>query len=485
MADQQLTAAMSAVAVNDPPSTPRPDSPLPRELRDQVYGYLLDNKYTRVKRTFKPISMQALSDRGSKADHFHTNILAVNRAINDEAEKLLHERNIFIVASYQCPLLSKQIRDQVYVPIVTERHVCRMRHHSLRIQFKVQGFTSCLAADGNFLNDKSPDRTDSAIFLVDHMEKFGNLLKMRFTTSPNQSVEIDALDGSSTPKIVKRPAPVSHDLKPPRLLLDLRETKFRTMDRSLQSQLLAPFSGAPSHSPKISFTGSIRDLQETIRIQKTIGSSLVCTDAMSWTLPELRAAIHDVAYDALQYDDEQLALALYLSTQQYLQELHGEHFRLNSLRSDYWRKLFCSSKVLQFQAFVSAGWIKLRMRMAEGFGGIITQYVEPYFKDDCELSQIERAGVLPFNLRKDKLEMVPFELQAHACLLLILADLYFDRPGVPPSRQTVGEAVNMLASYGDEFPHINHDRKILAHASRQTDVLTEAHRLSINAVLPC
>ena len=50
MAEQQITTALSNMSVNNPKPGLTIFS-LPRELRDKIYGYLLDSKYTRVKRS--------------------------------------------------------------------------------------------------------------------------------------------------------------------------------------------------------------------------------------------------------------------------------------------------------------------------------------------------------------------------------------------------------------------------------------------------
>ena len=69
----------------------RPNFPLPRELRDQIYQYLLHSDYTRVERKWKdPNATGETNDLFERKDYrFHTNILAVNHAIHDEAQDYL------------------------------------------------------------------------------------------------------------------------------------------------------------------------------------------------------------------------------------------------------------------------------------------------------------------------------------------------------------------------------------------------------------
>lgn len=130
MANVQFTAEPSALAQK------LPNFPLPRELRDQIYGYLLDSDHTRVKRTYEKKEHKSATRNnrtGPRAYHFHTNLLAVNRVIHDETEKLLYKRNMFVVISYQLPSLNKTGAGLFTVPVVSRTQVGSMQYHSLRI----------------------------------------------------------------------------------------------------------------------------------------------------------------------------------------------------------------------------------------------------------------------------------------------------------------------------------------------------------------
>lgn len=114
-----------------------PNLPIPRELRDQIYGYLLDSAYTRVTRY--PDGFDDTKDSfTSQSYKFHTQILAVNRAIHDEAEEYLYKNNIFIVASFDWPnFIQEQQRgaviEMMWSRFVSAKHVAKMRHHKVRI----------------------------------------------------------------------------------------------------------------------------------------------------------------------------------------------------------------------------------------------------------------------------------------------------------------------------------------------------------------
>lgn len=88
--DEQL-AVKPSHAHDSAIETPRANFPLPRELRDHIYSYLLDAKHTRIKR----------ARIGDRAYTFHTSILGVNREVHDEAEEYLYKHNVFVVISHQ------------------------------------------------------------------------------------------------------------------------------------------------------------------------------------------------------------------------------------------------------------------------------------------------------------------------------------------------------------------------------------------------
>lgn len=75
-------AAVSNMAGLTVASRKRPNFPLPRDLRDHIYQYLLHSDYTRAERKW----VHTLADESDgnferQGYKFQTNILAVNRAM--------------------------------------------------------------------------------------------------------------------------------------------------------------------------------------------------------------------------------------------------------------------------------------------------------------------------------------------------------------------------------------------------------------------
>ncbi|KAK4544794.1 hypothetical protein LTR36_004043 [Oleoguttula mirabilis] len=124
---------------------PRATFPVPIELRDHIYSFLLDHEKTRA----QPYHTRPQNERGTQSEvnlrdksvahtyRFHTNILAVNKTINEEAKQELHRSNVFVVVSWVWPNLGS-ILHAFDVPIVTERQavIARFDHCALRLHLR-------------------------------------------------------------------------------------------------------------------------------------------------------------------------------------------------------------------------------------------------------------------------------------------------------------------------------------------------------------
>ncbi|KAK5704581.1 hypothetical protein LTR17_021777 [Elasticomyces elasticus] len=137
---------------------------LPRELRDQIYGYLLLHEYTRAP-PYHTRDNATHNDHSKKDDRvkstvrtfrFHVNLLRTNRAINNEAAHTL-ALNRFVVVSAKW-LQLRTLKHLHGLPIVCEdpAAVAKFSHHIMRVHTQsgykedhVEGMTSfvIVAAD--------------------------------------------------------------------------------------------------------------------------------------------------------------------------------------------------------------------------------------------------------------------------------------------------------------------------------------------------
>lgn len=81
MTTNQTIAALSIMSDNS--HAPRANFPLPRELRDLIYGHLLDSVNAREVRLK---GSRDSRERAGKGYHFCTNVLLVNKAIHAEGQ---------------------------------------------------------------------------------------------------------------------------------------------------------------------------------------------------------------------------------------------------------------------------------------------------------------------------------------------------------------------------------------------------------------
>jgi hypothetical protein len=285
-----------------------PNFPLPRELRDMIYEYLLDGDYTRIQRTCYEVNQQQNLDgnrTGPKAYHFHTNILAVNHAIHKEAEEVLYKRNTFVVVSYQWPSFGKERGGTYWVPIVSNEHVARMKLHSLRIH----------VSSGSQTQEGASAPVESYIILARDVKAFCVSMHARVWDLNGAAVTINQVPETptyTTTEVGIAGVSLDHVVNPPsRMRCQLRDTKYRTMDRALQNDMLAPLATVIGLSQKVVFTGAICDSQQIDFLKRRMGPSLVCMHAVQWHAFEECAIAKEVADAALEHDDLELVVQYY------------------------------------------------------------------------------------------------------------------------------------------------------------------------------
>ncbi|GAB1743178.1 hypothetical protein NU219Hw_g9034t1 [Hortaea werneckii] len=118
---------------------------LPRELRNQIYGYLLSHEYTKMPPYHtRPAAARGRQSEANKRDlsaahtyRLHVNILAVNKQINKEAAEELLLRNTFVVVSWEWYGLS-DLLNKFDIPIITDNQkaVANFKMHALRLHLK-------------------------------------------------------------------------------------------------------------------------------------------------------------------------------------------------------------------------------------------------------------------------------------------------------------------------------------------------------------
>ncbi|KAK4544726.1 hypothetical protein LTR36_003975 [Oleoguttula mirabilis] len=250
----------------DEGSPPRANLPIPRELRDQVYGYLLSGEYAKDGATY----------------HFHTNVLAVNKQIHAEAEEYLYKHNVFVVVSYKWPFFEPTLLS--LAPIVASTHVGRMTHHSLRVHASMlQSKFAKLSLYGTAHEQElAPLPVRSLLLLAGDIETLCNDFQLRMFTFEGAVVYLASALKRGLDLQVPQGGPLVH----PSAILELRGTKYQTMTPALQNRLLLPFNGFIAECQKVSVRGDIADAASVEVTKSIMRPNLVCMEAKKWALYE-------------------------------------------------------------------------------------------------------------------------------------------------------------------------------------------------------
>lgn len=171
---EDATTALKAMSITQQPKTsttaaarsdvaPRANFPLPRELRDHIFGYLLDAEevmaasYGDLKcrdaigtATAEDATPGSRNESMAHTYNFHPDILAVNMAIYKEAADIFY-KNDFIVVKHAWPKL-KAIKHQHDLPIVSEcpNQVCESMAHAALVLYMRHPEPDGVTWDGMF-----------------------------------------------------------------------------------------------------------------------------------------------------------------------------------------------------------------------------------------------------------------------------------------------------------------------------------------------
>lgn len=137
-----LSMPSRTMSVDTTPLTPpRADLPLPRELRDHIWSYLLSGEHVKAApyHTRKDRVDTTRAGRTLSTAHtyrFETAVLAVNHAIHDEANKVL-KQNDFVVISAIWPNITL-MKYKWGLPVVTDNqdHVAKFNRHTVRMHLQ-------------------------------------------------------------------------------------------------------------------------------------------------------------------------------------------------------------------------------------------------------------------------------------------------------------------------------------------------------------
>lgn len=359
MAVDRLSADLATMEVN----ARQPNFPIPRELRDMIYMYLLDSNYTRVRRTYDQIPHDRQS--GPKAYHFHTNILAVNHEIHAEAEDTLYKHNTFVVVSYQWHSFEFTRGSLAWAPIVSNKNTARMTNHSLRIHAD-PGPTALRVVAHQILTGVP---IKSYIILAGDINAFCLTMHDPEHSDNGAAITISTFQGAE-PQLDIVGLNVNGVLDEPiRIKCQLRDTKYRKMDRALQNHMLARLASIKGKSQKVRFTGAICNFQQVEHLKKVMGPSLLCQNAVYWSVYEECELAKEVADAAVAYDETEYVVHLYRTLSHVMWNKLGSFIRSDQVRlhNPTFKKMIKAMDTFTMEVLLNVALGELKLRQIGHF----------------------------------------------------------------------------------------------------------------------
>ncbi|KAI5362565.1 hypothetical protein Slin15195_G062210 [Septoria linicola] len=131
------TARLNSLQLSAPPRPPMINFPLPQELRDEIYGYLLDADAVKTSsNTHESFNadVRRISDPEIRSYHFQCQISRLNKTIKQDARRYLLSHNSFVRIDYDLPCL-KYWSLVLDVPMVTAHGLSSFEHLSYVVDF--------------------------------------------------------------------------------------------------------------------------------------------------------------------------------------------------------------------------------------------------------------------------------------------------------------------------------------------------------------
>lgn len=209
---------------------PRAHLPLPPELRDQVYSYLLDPLH--VINTAK----QSVGSNGQRvqlpAYGFSTEILRINKFTSSEAREALYKRNTFVTVT--CTSNLEMICRRLNIPYVqvTPDQIAQFRHSSLHI---------------TVLETYGTQSTVNMIVCGQHLRDFCFAIRFMLGTLPMSSYFINGRDS------IMGVGPFVGMVE---IFFELKDTEYHTRCPALDRRMLEQFRECVTDDWKVSIIGS-------------------------------------------------------------------------------------------------------------------------------------------------------------------------------------------------------------------------------------
>lgn len=379
---------------------------------------------------------------GIQTYRFYTNILLANKAICAEAEELLHSRQTFVVLSYQWPSFGESCGGLTWLPVVSKKHVDKMKYHSMRLH---------LSTDKHSFPDIP---VQSCIIIAEDLAIFTCAARAAARDIPDPGPAVTVGFSSGVPTIsLNMSAQSGRKVGTMRCLCDLRATKYRSMDNELQHRLLAPLASIISPSQRVVFTGKICNSKETEHLKQLMGPSVACAEASLFLELETCMMAKEIADSRHERDELSFVLLLYTMVYVCLHDLMAKPevipFALRSCP-----EMVDTMEILMLDILINISCCALKCGRRDAFDKNVTDATFALGNTTVPIG--------------DRWAMHP-GMKSHFVGLDLWSSLYLQNH----AKRTVGDAVRHLDTI-ERLPHQQHDLEILKRYPNHEMGLSEA-----------
>ena len=463
-----------------------PNFPIPRELRDQIYGYLLHSDYTRIAREHEKNPNGGDGPFKHQGYRFHTNVLAVNKAIHDETEEYLYKNNFFVVASAEWHLHGflpgeSLFSGNFWAPIVTEMHAARMRHHSLRLHI-----TRGQNAEFDRLDRATGSRMkvpiQSCVIMANDLHAMCMTLRCHALQYPGFAILVEDDPVIPSPNDIKVLGTDERDGKldrSTRLKIQFRDTPFRIRDSIMQSKMIDSLRQIVCAGLRVTFDGVLPEHMDRAQTTKdAMGPVLISRQATYWDSLEILCKAKQLADNAMCLGE------LHFAERSYSLTIGDTYKFIDTVeKASLPNALHISSptvyavNVLRLDLALTLSYLQMRLGKQRELK-MTTMYL-------LNVTSELRCDILEFG---ETTSTTPESAQAVCSHLALLSKMYLEKMHYPnrPSSIFVGDMVEALTEY-KQFPHFAHDLAILRKVPNQRDTALKhlpLHKCSVSVLPP-
>ncbi|KAK3715082.1 hypothetical protein LTR37_007292 [Vermiconidia calcicola] len=379
-------AADVVVKVIGPPMA---NFPLPRELRDQIYGYLLHHEHV----LDKPYDTRSEDQRSKYSEsfgrdassantyRFHPSILAVNREMHEEAKQVLLS-NHFIVVSHIWPEMA-EYKHWLGVTIVTENqaHIAKFRHHVVR--FPAQ------ARPGSLGHEKQC--VQSFLMVASNIAEFCRLMQWFHYQGVSRAQLLTRFHDMRPHGYYLHAQSVDMPAKPPFLKVQFQDRELMEQKPDVARGLVSPLRQVVAGLQIVKIINAPKLIQPFVQsVICTMSPKTIWTVALAWDMVETLINMKQKAEALLMSGKLEKALVWYNSISQLYDSCNILHLEQRAYESDPGSAVAALFH-LMLTAAIMHGFVSLRLRNmtwteADGLTGKIY-----HIKD--------HGGRLPFPVR--------------------------------------------------------------------------------------